>query len=89
MVAFVAIGSRGSLGQVSDKQLLNTCARPGGLAQECQTGLDRWMMAEAADGYAPTQFGPSVACNQGRDNSFQGDSVQRIAGVRGGMWKVH
>ena len=75
MVAFVAIGSRGSLGQVSDKQLLHTCACPWRLAQECQTGLDRWMMAEAADGHVPTQFGPSVPSDQGRDNGFQGDPV--------------
>lgn len=58
------------LGEASHKQLFDTRARPRRPAQECQTRLDRRVVAEAADGYAPTQLDPSVLCDQGRDNSF-------------------
>lgn len=47
------------------------------------------MMAETADGHAGAQCCPSVSCDQSRDNGFQSDSVQRIAGMSHGMWLVH
>ena len=86
MVAFVAIASVGR-GEAFHKQLLDTRTRPRGLAQKGQARLDRRVVAEATDGYAPTQFRPSVLRNQSGDNRFQCDSVQGIARVR--LLSVH
>ncbi len=46
-------------------------------------------MAETADGYTSAQFRPSVPRDQGRDNGFQCDSVQGIAGMSHGERLVH
>ncbi len=86
MVAFVAIASVGR-GEAFHKQLLDTRARPRGLAQKGQARLDCRVVAEAADGYAPPQFRPSVPRNEGGDNRFQCDSMQGIARVR--LVRVH
>lgn len=86
MVAFVAIASVGR-GEALHEQLLDARARPRSLAQKGQARLDRRVVAEAADGDAPTQLRPSMPCNQGGDDRFQCDSVQGIARVR--LLSVH
>lgn len=72
-----------------DKHLFNPLTSPWCLAQEGQTRADRRMMAETANGHACTQYRPSVPCDQGRDNGFQGDSMQGITGMRHGVRLIH
>lgn len=77
------------LGEFRHKHLFNSLARPRRLAQERQTRLGCGMMAETADGYACTQCCPSVPCDQGRNNGFQCDPMQGVAGMSHGVRLVH
>ncbi len=89
MVAFEAIEPGWGLGEFRNEHLFNSFARPRCLAEERQTRLDRWVMTKAADGHSCAKFCPSVPCNQGRDDGFQCDPMQGIAGMSHGVRLVH
>jgi len=39
------------------------------------------MVTETTDGNSVPEFGPTVPCHQRGHNGFQGNPVQRVAGV--------
>jgi len=50
---------------------------PGSFTQKSQTGFDRWVGGEAADGNAFTKCIPAVVFIETADDQFQGDAVER------------
>jgi hypothetical protein len=75
--------------ELRDKHLLHLRARPGSFPEKREAGFYARIVKETTDRESTPQLNPPVSFDQLRDDRFQRDAVQGIAGMGNGRWVVH
>ena len=69
-------------GDVLDIERFHLFPRPGRLAQELEAGFDAGFVGEAADGDELAEALPAVFVDQGLEDGFQGQAMERVVAHR-------